>query len=406
MIPVHLIGLGMSPGDLTPKALKLIEAAEVLAGGRRHLDYFATHTGERIVVGKDVAGAMAAIREAAASKAVVVLASGDPNYFGIGRRLTEYLGPENVVVHPNITAVQSACGLLKIAWDDAVVVSLHGRSMEYLTEVLGRAAKIIIYTTGAGTPGEIARLLQTPGTSKYRMCVLENLGEAEEKVTWLRPEEAERQVFSALNMVVLLGEAEESSSGLHLGLPEAALEHEAGLITKTEIRAVVMAKLRLWPGLILWDVGAGCGSVGLEASLLLPGGRVLAVEQDPERARQITANKNRYGVSLMEVICGVAPDCLADLPKPDRVFIGGGGTRLPLILESVRRRINPQGRVVVTAALLGTLQTASEILQTQGWEVEVCQVQISRSRPLGGSAYLQALNPVWIITASPKEPLS
>jgi precorrin-6Y C5,15-methyltransferase (decarboxylating) len=133
---------------------------------------------------------------------------------------------------------------------------------------------------------------------------------------------------------------------------------------------------------------------------------VLAVEQDPERARQITANRNRYGASLMEVICGVAPDCLADLPQPDRVFIGGGGSRLPRILELVRRRLHPQGRIVVTATLLTTFQTAREILQAQGWEVEICQVQISRSRPLGGSAYLQALNPIWIITASPKEPLS
>jgi precorrin-6Y C5,15-methyltransferase (decarboxylating) len=394
----------MGPRDLTPRALKLIEAAEVLAGGRRHLDYFASHPGEKIVVSKDVAGAMAGIREAAASRRVVVLASGDPNYYGIGRRLTEFLGPENVVVHPNITAVQSACGVLKISWDDAVVVSLHGRGLANLTEVLGRAAKIIIYTTGAETPKEIARLLGMPGRPEYAMCVLENLGEAGEKVTWLKPAEVEQQSFATLNMVVLLGTGGKADPGLHLGLPESALEHEAGLITKTEIRAVVLAKLQLWPGLVLWDVGAGCGSVGLEASLLIPGGRVLAVEQDPERARQIAVNKNRYRADRMEVICGVAPDCLTDLPQPDRVFIGGGGNKLAGILNLVLRRAHPRGRVVVTAALLSTLQSASEILQAQGWEVDICQVQVSRSRPLGGSAYLQALNPVWIIAASPEEP--
>ncbi len=114
-------------------------------------------------------------------------------------------------------------------------------------------------------------------------------------------------------MVVLLGETGEKPASLHLGLPEAALEHEAGLITKTEVRAVVLAKLQLLPGLVLWDVGAGCGSVGLEASLLLPGGRVMAVEQQPERAHQIMSNKSRFGVSNMEVVCGSAPDCLADL---------------------------------------------------------------------------------------------
>jgi len=406
MIPVHIVGLGMSYGDLPQKSLNLIEAAEVLAGGRRHLAYFASHTGERIIVGKDLAEALTAIREAAEHKRVVVLASGDPNYYGIGRRLTEFLGEENVIVQPNITAVQSACGLLKISWDDAVVISLHGRGMAKLTEVLGRAAKIIIYTAGAETPGEIARLLQTPGMLAYKMCVLENLGEESQRIAWLRPAEAEKRTFSALNMVVLLGETGKRGDGLHLGLPEAALEHEAGLVTKTEIRAVVLAKLQLWPGLVLWDVGAGCGSVGLEASLLLPGGRVLAVEQRPERARQIMANISRYRVNNMDVICGAAPDCLDDLPRPDRVFIGGGGSGLGQILESVLPRLQPHGRVVVTASLLTSLHTASARLQAWGWEVEICQVQISRSRALGSSAYLQALNPVWIISAAPKEPIS
>ena len=223
MIPIHIVGLGMSPDDLTPKALHLIEAAEVLAGGRRHLDYFAFHPGEKIVVGGDLTGALTAIKEAAASRQVVVLASGDPYFYGLGRRLTEFLGAENVVVQPNITAVQSACSLLKISWDDATVVSLHGRAMAKLIEVLGQARKIIVYTTGADTPGEIARLLQRPGLPAYRMCVLEDLGEKDQKFAWLSPAEAEKQIFSALNLVVLLGPPTESLAGLHLGLPEAGV---------------------------------------------------------------------------------------------------------------------------------------------------------------------------------------
>ena len=161
---------------------------------------------------------------------------------------------------------------------------------------------------------------------EYRMCVLENLGEKDQRFTWLSPAEAEKEIFSSLNMVVLLGKPKESLANLHLGLPEAALEHEAGLITKLEVRAVVLAKLQLLPGQVLWDVGAGCGSVGLEASLLLPGGRIIAVEQQPERAGQIMANKSRFGVSNLEVISGSAPGCLEALPRPDRVFIGGGGS--------------------------------------------------------------------------------
>ncbi|MGQ9920673.1 MAG: precorrin-6y C5,15-methyltransferase (decarboxylating) subunit CbiE [Desulfobacca sp.] len=401
MVPVHVIGLGMSPADLTAAHLKIIQGAQVLAGGRRHLDYFPDHPGDKIVIGRDLPQVLAAIRQAAACQQVVVLASGDPNFFGIGPQLTAFLGPENVIIHPNITAVQSACALLRLSWDDAVVVSLHGRGPEALTAVLGRADKIIVYTAGAETPHQIAKLLTAPGCPAYRLAVVENLGQAGEQAIWLTPAEVASRTFAPLNLVVLLKDSTSPPQPLHLGLAEEALEHEAGLITKTEIRAVVLAKLRLLPGLVLWDVGAGCGSVGLEASLLLPGGRVLAIEQHPTRVQQIRANQQRFGVGNLTVIDGEAPACLDALPAPDRVFVGGGGRHLMAILAAVLPRLRAGGRLVLTAALLASLQAASDYLQAAGWQVEVCQLQVSRSRPLAGSLYLQALNPVWIITATP-----
>ena len=185
---------------------------------------------------------------------------------------------------------------------------------------------------------------------------------------------------------------------MHLGLPEEAYAHQGGLITKAEVRAVVLAKLRLSPGLTLWDVGAGCGSVGLEASLLLPGGQIMAVEQDPERAAQIRANRAKFGVTNLEVVCGHAPECLANLPAPQRVFLGGGGRDLPEILPEVLGRLDRDGRLVLSATLVETLETARSVLSHSGWEVEVTQIQVSRSRPLGGGIFLQALNPVWIVT--------
>jgi len=401
MFPVHIIGLGMSPADLTAARLELIRNAQVLAGGRRHLDYFPDHPGDKIVIGRDLDRVLAAIQEAAARQRVVVLASGDPNFFGIGPRLTALLGPEKVVIHPNITAVQSACALLRLSWDDAVVVSLHGRGLEALTAVLGRAAKIIVYTAGAETPAEIAKLLLTPGCPAYHLAVAENLGQAGERVSWLEPAEAAERTFAPLNLVVLLKKPSPATRPCHLGLPEAVLDHEAGLLTKTEVRAVVLAKLQLLPGQVLWDVGAGCGSVGLEASLLLPGGQVLAIEQQPARVEQIRANQKQFGVGNLRVICGAAPACLHDLPAPDRVFVGGGGRRLIDILAVVQNRLKSGGRLVLTAALLASLQAASDYLHAAGWQVEVCQIQVSRSQPLAGSLYLQALNPVWIITATP-----
>ena len=194
------------------------------------------------------------------------------------------------------------------------------------------------------------------------------------------------------------GEVNPAHPALHLGLPEAALVHQAGLITKAEVRAVVLAKLALGPGQVLWDVGAGCGSVGLEASLLVPGGKIFAVERHPERAAQIAANRDRYRVDNLAVVCAPAPVGLATLPDPHRVFVGGGGPEIGAIIQEALRRLAPEGRVVVTAALLETLNAAQNALEQAGWEVEVVQVQVSRSHPLAGGTALQALNPVWIVT--------
>jgi precorrin-6Y C5,15-methyltransferase (decarboxylating) len=401
MIPVQVVGLGMSPEDLTPKAREIIREAQVLVGGRRLLGYFPEHPAQKIVLGKDPEATLAQIPALAAEQKVVILASGDPLYYGVGPLVVKLLGANQVVVHPNITAVQAACARLKIAWQDAQIISLHGRTWEPLEEALGRPGKLIVYTDPEHTPGVIARFLLDRGHNDTMLCVLEDLGQKTERFTWLSLDEAREREFSPLNMVVVLPAMEELSlekERLHLGLAEELLEHQRGLITKAEVRAVVLAKLELYPGLILWDVGAGCGSVGLEASLLMPGGRVIAVEQDQGRAAQIRANGDKFGVGHLSVVCGQAPGCLAELPDPQRVFIGGGGQDLPAILKEVLGRVDQEGRVVLTATLLETLDTARAVLTAAGWEMEVVQLQLSRSRPLAGGIFMQALNPVWIVT--------
>ena len=401
----------MSPDDLTPRALKVIREAQVLVGGRRLLSYFPDHPAQKITLGKDPEGTLGQLPALAADLRVVVLASGDPNFYGVGPLVLKLLGPEQVVVHPNITAVQAACARLKMAWQDASVVSLHGRSFQPLAESLSRGPdRVLVYTDPEHTPGAIARWLLARGQEEARLCVLEDLGQATERLTWLSPREALEQEFSPLNLVVILPGARQhpqaatpSEAGglghLHLGLPEEALARQGGLITKAEVRAVVLAKLALTPGLTLWDLGAGCGSVSLEASLLLPGGRIIAVEQDQDRAAQIRANRAKFGVTNLEVVLGRAPACLADLPVPQRVFIGGGGRDLGEILPAVLGRLEPgDGRVVLTATLLNTLERARGVLAAAGWQMEVTLLQVSRSRPLADGAYMQAQNPVWIVS--------
>jgi precorrin-6Y C5,15-methyltransferase (decarboxylating) len=393
----------MSPADLTPAALDIIQEAQVLVGGKRLLSYFPEHPADKLILGKDPESIIGKLPELARDRRVVVLASGDPNFYGIGPLAVRILGAENVTVHPNLTAVQAAAARLKMPWHEARVVSLHGRGWEALEAALDEPGPLFIYTDLVHTPGAIARLLLDRGLTQARLCVLEELGAASERLTWLSLQEAAGRTFSPLNMVVLEKVAVQkdlscAAPGLHLGMPEEAYAPERGLITKAEVRAVVLAKLSLYPGQVLWDVGAGSGSVGLEASLLLGEGHILSIEKNPERAAQIAANRDKYGVANLEVIRGEAPECLAGLPGPDRVFIGGGGKNLAGILREALRRLRQQGLVVINAALLETLEEARRVLLQEKWLVDVLQLQVSRAQPLSGGSYFKALNPVWIVT--------
>ena len=410
MIPVQVVGLGMSPQDLTPRALGIISEAQVLAGGRRLLDYFPDHPAQRIVLGKDPAGALRQLAALAIDRRVVILASGDPNFYGVGPLAVRLLGPENVVLHPNITAVQAAAARLKVGWHEARVISLHGRGWEALDAALAAPGLLFVYTDQVNTPDAVARRLLASGRTGLRLCVLEDLGQANEQLIWLSIEEAAGRTFSPLNMVVLdragPGAADRGQpplpgpTSLHLGMPEEAYTPERGLITKAEVRAAILASLRLHPGQVLWDIGAGSGSVGLEASLLLAGGRIVAVEKNPDRAAQISANRDKFGVANLDVVCGEAPSCLAALPAPHRVFIGGGGDGLGDILREALVRLLPGGVVVVSATLLDTLEEARRVLSQANWLADVVQIQVSRGQPLSGGSYLKALNPVWLITGS------
>ncbi len=398
---VTVLGLGMSPADLTPAAQTRLAEAEILAGGRRLLAYFPDHPAAKVPLGRDVA---ATLRELAASvrhKRLVILASGDPNFYGVGPLAAQIFGPERVEIWPNLTTVQAAAARLKLAWHDARVISLHGRPWEHLFGALTAGGKWFVYTDPEHSPGAIARELVDRDLGGARLAVLENLGQPNERLGWYTPQEAAAGEFAPLNLVFL--EVPPPAARLHLGLPEEGLVHAAGLLTKLEVRAVALAKLRLLPGLIVWDVGAGSGSISLEASLLTPGGQVFAIERQPERLAQIRANREKFGAAAVTVVAGEAPAALATLPDPDRVFIGGGGQALPAIIAETARRLKPRGRIVVAATLLQTLETARRHLAALSFRVEVTQLQVNRSRVLAGDLYFQALNPVWLISATAEE---
>ncbi len=346
MKTVTIIGLGLGPKDLTAEHLKIIEKADILVGGKRLLDYFADCAAPKKIIDKNLEGVIDFIKERMASRSIVVLASGDPLFFGIGARLVKALGSENVVIYPNISSVAAGFARIKEPWSNVRVVSLHGRDNEnVLLKALETENVVAVFTDPKNNPARLAQRLIEEEFSNFSLCVLESLGASDEGYHWYRPDQAAGMVFAEPNLVILKRSPQDPNltTTLYLGMPDNYYHHEQGLITKSEIRAITLSKLRLSRDHILWDLGAGSGSVSIEASLLVPGGKIFALEKKPQRIEQIEINKNRFGATNIEIVQAVLPDGLERLPRPDRIFIGGGGRDLENIIQAAVPFLKPDG---------------------------------------------------------------
>ncbi len=404
MRPVTIVGMGMSPQDLTARHHDLIAAAEVLVGGRRHLAHFADLTAEKIEIGKGLSTLLPAIRSAARDRRVVVLASGDPLYYGVGAYLVRALGPENVRVYPNVSSVAAAFARIRHPGQDVRVVSQHGRDgAAQLLAATGEADWVAVFTDPTHTPAQVARLLLQNEVTGFEMCILENMGTATERISWLGPESAAANAFADPNLVVLKRSPQAAASPprpLFLGMPDEQFDHQNGLITKAEVRVLALSRLQLRPRDTLWDLGAGSGSLAIEAAVFIRSGLIFAVEQNPERIQQIRRNAARFGVSNLSAVQAVLPEGLEPLPDPDRIFIGGGGRNLGAIIRQAASRLKPGGRMVVNTVLLDTIQSAVAAMQQLGWEADLVQAQISRSQRMPWSLRMTAHNPVWIVSGA------
>ena len=364
-----------------------VAAADLVVGGRRHLEAVGAN-GKGVVIGSDLAPVLDAI--ACAEGDVCVLASGDPGFFGIVRALAERFGPDALEVHPAPSSVSLAFARLGLPWDDAVVVSAHGRPVSAAARQAVAAPKAAVLTSPESAPEVLAAELLALG-ARHRAVVCSRLGTEGEAVEAVGLDELARGRWDPFSVVVLLAD-ERAAVGpekvLAWGQPENGFVHRAGMVTKAEVRAVALGKLGLPQSGIVWDVGAGSGSVATECAALAPALRVLAVEQDADGCRQIRRNAEKYGVAV-EVVEGRAPAALADLPDPDRAFVGGGGLD---VLDEVMGRLRPGGRVVASYAALDRAAAAVERLG------HLCQVSVSRGERLpDGGLRLAAANPVFVV---------
>ncbi len=330
------------------------------------------------------------LRAALSSGNVAVLASGDPLFYGIGRTLLNNFASEQLRFYPALSAMQLACARFKMPWDDLFLLSLHGRQPgDAVAQILSRQ-RVMLFTDGNNSPDIIAATLQSRLNSMglagqagdIRVGVAENLGLPDEQLTRGTLADIAARKFAPLNMMLVEQPAVVGKgSGLVFGLHEDEISHSRGLITKAEVRAVILHCLRLPGRGVFWDVGGGSGSVSVEAARLCADLQVFTVEQKLEGQENISKNICDFRLYNMQLVRGRAPEALVELPDPDRIFIGGSGGALASIIKDCAERLQAGGRMVASAVLAETAEKAPELMRSQGLHVEVCRVAVTRYHP-------------------------
>lgn len=395
---IFLVGAGIEGWEgFGAKALEVINSADLLIGHQRLLDIFPDFAGKKQTYG-DLSIMLDYLKDT--DQRVVVLSSGDPNFFGIARFLLRNLPKDRIEIFPNVTSVQYAFARIKEPWDDAIFLSVHGRGLKSAIDRIIASDKAAVLTDAVNNPAAIARELIARGAEGFEVYLCEDLGLPSEKITRTDVRGLSEMESSALNILILIKSWEPNLENYPIiGIADDEYSTAKKLITKQEIRAVTLAKLQLQNDLVMWDVGAGSGSVSIEAGNLMPNGKVYALEKNSQYLVFIRENLKKFASKNVMLVETLAPEGLDDLPNPDRVFIGGSGGMLEDIIDAVDRRLKPDGMIVLNAVTLDTLTKAVEFLEDHGYTVEVTCVNVSKTIGLTEYKMFEAHNPVYIISA-------
>ena len=393
---ITLVGMGSgTPGSLTMQGLNALREAELIIGARRLLESLPDGcTGNRAPLYK-IEEICELLRTTEAAY-VAVAYSGDTGFYSGASSMMEKLEALGVRarVLPGLSSIQLLAAALGRPWQGWNLVSAHGRICDPVAECMqGRPAFFL--TGGSEDPATLCAQLAAEGFGDVQAVVGQCLGTPEEKLFRGSVKELAAGRFNSLS--VLLVEAAEVLPRRAPGLPDEAFERGDVPMTKQEVRAAVLAKLAVRPGDILWDVGAGTGSVSVELALAAPRGRVYAVECRPEGCALIKANREKFRTRNLVLVEGLAPDALSDLPAPDAVFIGGSRGSLAAIVDAALEK-NPDARICVSAIALESLSAAVAALTAKGRAVQVSQLAVSRARAVGGLHLMMAQNPIYLIT--------
>ena len=397
--PVSVVGIGADGWDgLVPAARRVIEAAELVVGGERQLELLPPSvTAERRVWPSPLRPALPAVVAEAAERRVVVLASGDPMFFGIGGTLVREFGAAAVRVLAHPSSVSLACARLGWPVEDVEVVSVVGRPVASVRPAVQPGRRVLVLLDSGRTAGGIADWLTSAGYGGSALTLLADLGGVHE----LRRSATARDwapVESSLAVLAIDAELDALATPLPRtpGLPDEAFDHD-GQLTKYEVRAVTLAALAAARGPMLWDVGAGSGSVGIEWMRADRAHRAVAVEPRTDRLDRIAANADRLGVAGLQVVAGRAPQVLAGLPRPDAIFVGGA-VSLPGVIEACVQALGPGGRLVANGV---TVETEAVLA---GWYARLggslTRIAVQRASAVGGFTGWRPAMPVtqWAVT--------
>lgn len=404
---VQIIGIGDDGLEgLTASARQLVEGAEVLIGARQSLASIGGRA-ERVEIGGDLDAVVKAV-EKAAGKRVVILATGDPLFYGTARYLCDRMGKDRFEVKPHVSSMQLAFARLKESWDDAYLTNLAAQPLEFVVEKARTAAKVGLFTTETTPPSAVAQALLDRKIDYFTVYVCENLGSPDERVTHGDLAEVAQQEFSPLNVMILVRKPNVPDRPVTMqgrklfGNPDEMFlqsQPKRGLLTPAEVRAIALSMLDIGPTSTVWDVGAGSGSVAIEAAQIASGGAVYAIEMDPEDYALIASNAERFGVSNLTPILGKAPEAWTGLPKPDAVFVGGTGRQVRRIVELALAELKAGGRLVANVGSIENLAALREVLQVHSDDSQVLMINIARGNDQLERLHFEAMHPTFLVGA-------
>lgn len=406
---ISIIGIGDDGISGVPESVRnIILDAEVLAGSERTLSLVPEAQGKRVPISSDLDEAVEQL-DAHSDAKIAIVVSGDPLFYGLARFLCDRLGNERCLIYPHVSSMQLAFARVKESWDEAYLTNLANHDLDSVVEKIRTAEKVGLFTTEEHGPNDVARAMLDRRIDYFTVYVCENLGARNEIVTRGSVAEIAAQKFQSLNVTVLVrdddvpDEPRDPLVRSLFGNPDEVFIQSTpkrGLLTPAEVRALALAQMALGSRSIVWDVGAGCGTVSVEAAQLSPGGKVLAIEQDPEDEAIIRQNAERFGVNNVVVVSGKAPEVLRDLPDPDAVFLEGSGREVARVAEAAFERIRPFGRLVAHVVSVQALDEVRYGLGKLTPSVNVWMLNLARGTNQLEKLRFDAMNPTFLIVAT------